>query len=119
LAKLLNIPMIHFDFDKHAIRSDARVELEKLIAVLEEYPDLRINIRSHTDSRGTHAYNQKLSERRAQSTYDYLVKARIAADRMEYEGLGETELLNECADNVPCSAAKHQENRRSEFIVIE
>lgn len=119
LAKLLNIPMIHFDFDKHAIRSDARVELEKLIAVLEEYPDLRINIRSHTDSRGTHAYNQKLSERRAQSTYDYLVKAGIAADRMEYEGLGETELLNECADNVPCSAAKHQENRRSEFIVIE
>src|SRR5699024_4582191 len=82
LAKLLNIPIIHFDFDKSNIRPDAEVELQKVLAIMEEYPDLKINIRSHTDSRGSAFYNQGLSERRAKSTFQYLVDKGIAKDRM-------------------------------------
>ena len=118
LAKVLNIPMIHFDFDKWDIRSDAAVELEKVVAVLNEYPELRINIRSHTDSRGSDTYNKVLSERRAASTLDYLVSRGISKDRLQSEGLGETELVNGCSNGVPCTKAEHQANRRSEFIVI-
>lgn len=119
LAKVLNIPIIHFDFDKHNIRPDAEVELAKLLVVLEEHPDLKINIRSHTDSRGSDVYNQALSERRAKSTYDYLTRKGINHKRMTYEGLGEWELVNGCSDDVHCTEEEHQENRRSEFIVID
>lgn len=119
LAKVLNIPIIHFDFDKHNIRPDAEVELAKILVVMEEYPDLKINIRSHTDSRGSFEYNEALSQRRAKSTYDYLVRKGINHKRMTYEGLGEYELVNGCSDDVHCSEAQHQQNRRSEFIVVE
>ncbi len=119
LAKVLNIPMIYFDFDKSNIRPDAAADLEKVYQVLLEYPELRINIRSHTDSRGSHAYNEALSDRRAKSTRKYLIDKGIDPSRLESEGLGETELVNECKDGVPCSIEKHQENRRSEFIVLE
>jgi len=118
LAKVLNIPMIYFDFDKWDIRSDAAVELEKVVAVLNEYPELRINIRSHTDSRGSDTYNKMLSERRAASTLDYLVSRGISKDRLQSEGLGETELVNGCSNGIPCTKAEHQANRRSEFIVV-
>lgn len=119
LAKVLSIPIIHFDFDKHNIRPDAEVELAKILVVMEEHPDLRINIRSHTDSRGSDVYNQALSQRRAKSTYDYLVRKGIDHKRMTYEGLGEWELVNGCSDDVYCTEKEHQENRRSEFIVLE
>ncbi len=119
LAKILNIPKIYFDFDKYNIRPDAQVELEKVYQVLKQYPKLRLKIRSHTDSRGSDAYNQKLSEKRAQSTKAYLVNKGINADRLETEGVGESELVNGCSNGVPCTEEQHQANRRSEFIVIE
>lgn len=119
LAKVLNIPIIYFDFDKSNIRPDAQVELEKVYAVLMEYPKLRINIRSHTDSRGSDSYNQALSERRAKSTREYLISKGIDGQRLKSEGLGESELVNRCSNGVPCSVEEHQENRRSEFIVLE
>ncbi len=119
LAKVLNIPMIYFDFDKSNIRPDAQVELEKVLAALNEYPQLRLAIRSHTDSRGSDVYNQGLSQRRAQATLDYLVKNGIDKTRLTAEGLGETELVNHCSNGVPCSAEEHQKNRRSEFIVLD
>lgn len=70
LAKVLNIPMIYFDLDKSNIRPDTKVELEKVLAALNQYPQLKLAIRSHTDSRGSDTYNQKLSQRRAHSTMD-------------------------------------------------
>jgi outer membrane protein OmpA-like peptidoglycan-associated protein len=78
---------------------------------------MKINIRSHTDSRASFAYNEKLSDRRAKSTKDWLIKNGIAADRLTSEGLGENELVNKCADNVKCTEEEHQLNRRSEFII--
>ena len=117
LAKVLNIPIIYFDFDKSNIRKDAQVELEKLLAALNQYPNLKIEIRSHTDSRGNDAYNKALSQRRATSTLKYLVENGISEDRLSATGLGETELVNKCSNGIPCSAEEHQKNRRSEFIV--
>lgn len=119
LAKVLNIPIIYFDFDKSNIRKDAQVDLEKVLIVLQEHENLRINIRSHTDSRGNSNYNQSLSQRRAVSTMNYLVSKGIDSRRLTFEGLGESELVNNCGDNEQCSEVEHQENRRSEFIVID
>ncbi len=119
LAKVLNIPIIYFDFDKSNIRQDAQVELEKVFAALKQYPQLKLNIRSHTDSRGNDAYNKTLSERRAQATLNYLVEKGIDNSRLKYEGLGERELVNNCSNGVVCTAEEHQKNRRSEFIVIK
>src|SRR5690606_10477361 len=108
---------IYFDFDKSNIRKDAQVELEKLLAALNQYPNLKIEIRSHTDSRGNDAYNKALSQRRATSTLKYLVENGISEERLSATGLGETELVNKCSNGIPCSAEEHQKNRRSEFIV--
>lgn len=117
LGPLLSINDILFDFDKSNIRPDALVELEKLIAVMQKYPKLKIEIRSHTDSRGSDRYNEALSERRAKSTLQYLVERGIGTDRLSAKGFGESQLLNQCANGVPCSEAEHLRNRRSEFLI--
>lgn len=119
LAKVLNIPIIYFDFDKSDIRKDAQVELEKLLAALNQYPNLKIEIRAHTDSRGNDNYNKGLSQRRATSTLNYLVENGIDGTRLSAVGLGETELVNNCGNDVDCPEEEHQKNRRSEFIVKE
>ena len=116
LGKLIN--PIYFDFDKSYIRPDAAVELAKIIEILKEYPELHIDVRSHTDSRGNDAYNLALSERRNQSTIDYIInEGGIASERLTGRGYGETQLLNKCSNGVKCSEEQHQLNRRSEFIV--
>ena len=119
LAKLLQLSTIYFDFDKYDIRPDAEVELQKVIAALEKYPSLKIKANSHTDSRGPDAYNLWLSQKRAQASVNYMISKGISADRLRYEGFGETQLLNDCDDGVRCSAQDHQKNRRSEFIIFE
>jgi outer membrane protein OmpA-like peptidoglycan-associated protein/tetratricopeptide (TPR) repeat protein len=117
LAELLDIEQIYFDFDKSNIRRDAALELAKIQAFLELYPQTRIEIRSHTDSRAPDAYNDALSERRAQSTRNWLIDNGIDADRITAKGYGERQLVNDCGNNSNCTAAQHQLNRRSEFIV--
>lgn len=118
LAKTFDISIIYFDLDKWNIRHDAAVDLEKIIAVMKQYPNMKVDIRSHTDSRQTHKYNEKLSDRRAKSTLEYMVKNGIERNRLSAKGFGETQLVNGCSDGVPCSEADHQKNRRSEFIVL-
>lgn len=118
IAKLLN-PIL-FDFDKSYIRPDAAVELAKVIEVMKEYPQLRIDVRSHTDSRGNDAYNMALSQRRNDATIKYIVeKGGIDPDRLTGRGYGESQLLNDCGNGAQCTEAEHQLNRRSEFIVME
>ena len=115
----LKINMIYFDFDKFNIRSDAASELDKLVEVMKTYPAMVIKIESHTDSRGKRAYNKYLSDKRAKSTRDYLVSKGIEPERIQSAiGYGEERLLNECNGTVRCSSAKHQLNRRSEFIIV-
>ena len=117
LANVFGINLIYFDLDKWNIRPDAAVDLAKILDVLEQYPTMKIDIRSHTDSRASFAYNEKLSDRRAKSTRDWLIKKGIAPNRLTAKGFGERELINKCADGVPCTEAEHQLNRRSEFII--
>ncbi|MEZ4793206.1 MAG: OmpA family protein [Gelidibacter sp.] len=120
LAKTLDIPIIYFDFDKSNIRPDAEVELQKVIAVLKKYPTMKIDVKSHTDSRASTAYNDALSKRRNKSTIDYIVKkGGIDKDRLTGNGYGESQLVNKCSDGVECTEAEHQLNRRSEFIIVK
>ncbi len=120
LFKVLKLEPIYFDLDKYYIRADAEVELQKIIAALRQYPELKIDVRSHTDSRSSRWYNKRLSERRAQSTIKYIIKkGGIAKDRITGRGYGEYELLNKCKDGVKCSEEEHQLNRRSEFIIMK
>lgn len=118
LAKALSLRHIYFDLDKSYIRKDAKVELEKIVEVLTQNPTIKIEIGSHTDSRQTKQYNQGLSQRRAKSTLDYLVKRGINKNRLTAKGYGETQLVNQCADGVKCSEAEHQLNRRSTFVIV-
>lgn len=113
----LSLQPIYFDFDRYNIRPDAEIELAKILAAMREYPQLVIHIESHTDSRGSHAYNELLSERRAQSTLEWLVSKGISRDRLSAKGYGESRLINECKDGAQCSEEAHQLNRRSMFII--
>ncbi|MBK1441895.1 OmpA family protein [Parapedobacter sp. ISTM3] len=109
---------IYFDFDKADIRPDAALELDKIAAFLNSDPDARIELSAHADSRGTHEYNLKLTQRRADSAVAYLVSKGIAADRLVAKGYGFAKLANHCAKGVECTEEEHQWNRRVEFFVI-
>jgi len=109
---------IYYDFNQAYIREDAIPELEKLLSTLELNPDLIIEIGSHTDSRGSFKYNNRLSQRRAESIVRWLAKNGIEKSRLVAKGYGENVNVNNCSNNVPCSEEEHQYNRRTEFKVI-
>ncbi|CDF80052.1 OmpA/MotB family protein [Formosa agariphila KMM 3901] len=110
---------IFFDFDKWDIRTDAAYELENIVSVMREHPNMVIKIESHTDSRGPDNYNLTLSDKRAKSTRDYILSREIDPSRIESAiGYGETQLINECANGVKCTKEQHQANRRSKFIIL-
>lgn len=111
---------IYFDFDKYNVREDAAVELDKVVYVLQKFPNVIIKIESHTDSRGTDAYNMKLSDNRAKATYNYIISKGIKPERIQsVNGYGETRLLNKCSNGVTCTDEEHQLNRRSDFIIVK
>lgn len=119
LSDLLQLDPIYFDIDKFQIRTDAEVELQKIIAVMKSYPEMRIDVRSHTDSRAGDSYNKILSDKRATATKDYIIeKSGISSKRILGRGYGETQLVNSCSNGINCSEAEHALNRRSEFIIL-
>ena len=117
----LNLNTIYFDFDKHSIRKDAALELDKIVNLMQnDYPEMVIRIESHTDSRGKLSYNDRLSIDRANSTYEYLISKGIAPERIAaHEGFGERRLTNGCEDGEKCEEEQHQLNRRTQFIVVK
>ncbi|RMB56059.1 flagellar motor protein MotB [Dokdonia sinensis] len=120
LFNLLDLQPIYFDYDKSFIRNDAAMELEKIINYMKEFPSVKIEVKSHTDARGNDSYNLALSERRNAATKAYLIEqGNITPNRLSGRGYGETQLTNNCSNNVPCAKEDHQANRRSEFIIIE
>lgn len=123
LLDKLGIKMIYFDLDKSNIRPDAAVELAKILDVLEQYPTMELDIRSHTDCRQTAKYNLSLSDRRAKSTVAWLIKQGISPKRLTGKGYGESQLVNDCAceptNKSECTEEQHQANRRSEFIITK
>lgn len=110
---------IYYDFDKANIREDASVGLMQLLRILQENPQARVELASHTDSRGPDPYNQGLSERRAKSAVEWLVAHGIERGRLEVRGHGEAQLRNHCGNGVPCTEYEHQRNRRTEVTVIK
>ena len=119
VGKTYTLENIYYDFDKWDIREDAKPELNKLIKILKDNPTIKIELYSHTDSRGTNAYNLKLSDNRAKAAIAYLIESGIDSSRLTAIGFGEEKLLNSCSDNVTCTDEQHQENRRTEFKIIE
>ncbi|WP_430908329.1 OmpA family protein [Maribacter sp. 2-571] len=116
----IKIGIIFFDFDESYITKSAASELNKVVFVMNEYPNMVIKIESHTDSRGNDTYNEKLSDRRAKATREFLIKQGIAAERLESAiGYGEKQLMNDCDNNTTCSDRQHDLNRRSEFIILK
>jgi outer membrane protein OmpA-like peptidoglycan-associated protein len=119
LGTCFGIKMIYFDFDKSDIRIEAALDLEKILDVLNQYPKMKLDIRSHTDSRGSFKYNEALSDRRAKSTINWLIKNGVNKNRLVGKGYGENQLVNQCSDGVECTEDEHQLNRRSEFLITE
>ncbi|MGG5570921.1 OmpA family protein [Myroides odoratimimus] len=119
LGKRLALAPIYFDHDSAIIRTDAQFELAKVVMMMKNNPTMKIQVRSHTDSKGSDAYNMGLSERRAQTTVDWLIYQGINPSRLSAKGYGETNIINHCQNNVPCLEKEHQQNRRSEFIIME
>ncbi|MHA6250096.1 OmpA family protein [Pontibacter sp. CAU 1760] len=117
LEKAIVLENIYYDLDKWEIREDAKKELDKLVGLLQSNPKIEIELSSHTDSRESKNYNQRLSERRAQSAVDYLVSKGISRSRLTGKGYGKTRLVNGCTDGAKCSEAEHQLNRRTEFTI--
>ena len=110
--------IIYYDFDKDFLRELSKEKLNEITAYMIKHPELDLVIESHTDSRATDKYNQKLSERRSKSVTNYLEEKGVVGDRVKSAWFSETRLVNDCGDGAPCPAPKHQLNRRSELKLI-
>lgn len=109
---------VYFGYDKFNITAKAAKELDKIANILNNNKNIHIEVSSYTDSRGTNAYNLKLSERRAKASADYLVALGISRSRITTKGYGESKMVNKCFDGIECSEAAHEKNRRTEFIFL-
>ncbi len=116
---IIRLDNIHYDFAKWDIRPDAAAELDKVVALLQQSPDIRVELGSHTDSRGSTAYNDRLAQNRAESAVAYIVGKGVNKSRITARGYGERQLLVNCPDGVPCTEAQHQANRRTEIKILE
>jgi outer membrane protein OmpA-like peptidoglycan-associated protein len=110
---------IYYDFDKSNIRADAEIVLNKLLLIMENNPTLKIELSSHTDSRGRDVYNLLLSNRRAKEAVNYIIKKGISSERIIAKGYGESKLTNRCSNGIKCSIAEHQANRRTVITILD
>lgn len=118
LSEMVQINPINFDFNKYNIRPDAAIELDKIVDIMNKYPEMEVELGSHTDSRGSADYNEKLSDRRAKASAAYIKEKITFPERIYGKGYGESKIINKCVDGVPCSDDEHEVNRRTEFKVI-
>lgn len=117
-STVIRLDKIYYAYDKCDINARSAEELNRLIKLMNDYPDMIIELSSHTDSRGSNAYNQKLSQCRADAAVAYILGKGILKSRIIAIGYGESKLVNECSDGVKCSEKQHQENRRTEFKIV-
>jgi len=114
VAEKIELNSIYFDFEKSNIKSEAAFELDNLVQVMIKYPEMTVSIESHTDSKGPSSHNQKLSEKRAKTTMQYVISKGIDSSRLSAVGKGESNPIVECSN---CNEEEDQLNRRSEFII--
>lgn len=118
--EMIIVNPIFFNYDKWDITPQAIVELDRVVFAMQKFPNLRIKIESHTDSRGKDAYNMKLSDNRAKATQVYIISKGINAERIESAiGYGESRPVNKCVNGVKCTEEEYSKNRRSDFIIIQ
>jgi outer membrane protein OmpA-like peptidoglycan-associated protein len=116
--KVIRLDKIYYDYDKCDIKPRAAEELNRLVKLMDDFPDMIIELSSHTDSRGSDSYNLELSQCRANSAVAYIIGKGILKNRIMAKGYGESKLVNKCSDNVECTEDQHQENRRTEFKIV-
>jgi outer membrane protein OmpA-like peptidoglycan-associated protein len=119
VGEVVKLENIYYDFDKFDIRPDAARELDRFVQFMNKYPGLVVELRSHTDSRGSDTYNQWLSQKRAESAVAYVIGKGIDKSRITARGYGESKPVNQCVNRVPCTEEEHQMNRRTEFVVVK
>jgi peptidoglycan-associated lipoprotein len=118
INEAIRLNNIYYDFDDDKILQDAEKDLTFLLGLMKQYPDMVIELSSHTDAQGNDAYNERLSQRRAQSAKNWLVSKGIKENRIEAVGYGEDNILNHCINGIDCTDEEHRLNRRTEFKII-
>ena len=118
IGTIVPLKNINYDYNKSNIRADAAKELDNVVMLLNKYPNLSLELGSHTDARGSDEYNAILSGQRAKSAHAYLMKKGISLSRITFKGYGESTLINQCVNGVKCNDTTHEENRRTEIKVL-
>ncbi len=116
---VFDLPNVYFEYNSYIIKPFAKKELDKVTEVMKSFPDMEIELSSHTDCRGSAAYNLGLSALRAQACVLYLDSNGVNKRRLIAIGYGEEKIVNKCKDGVPCTEQEHAVNRRTEFKVIK
>ncbi|MFK7774742.1 MAG: DUF2225 domain-containing protein [Saprospiraceae bacterium] len=118
IDKPIELKNILFDFNEAKILPEAEPDLQLVLELMNQYPDMIVELGSHTDAQGNDSYNQKLSQRRATSSKAWLTERGISSSRIKAVGYGETQIRNQCVNGVKCPDEEHRYNRRSEFKII-
>ena len=119
INQAIRLDNIYYDLDDDKILVDAEKDLNTLLGLLNQYPDMVIELSSHTDAQGAGPYNKRLSARRAESAKNWLLDEGIDDDRIQTVGYGESQILNKCVNGVKCRDSEHRVNRRTEFKILE
>ena len=117
-GSVFQLPNIYYNFNDASIRPDAKVDLDALAGFLSQYPDVEIELSSHTDSRGGSRYNKKLSQKRAENAVSYLIREGLPSNRLIAVGYGEDAIRNHCTNGKECTEDEHQYNRRTEVKIL-
>jgi len=112
------IKPLYYDLDKYYIRYNDKVRLDEIIMLMKQYPEMVLEVASHTDARASKPYNVTLSKNRTNSVVKYLTDHGINRDRIVAKWFGEIYPVNGCVDGVPCTEEEHQQNRRTEFKIL-
>ncbi|NNE26848.1 MAG: OmpA family protein, partial [Saprospiraceae bacterium] len=118
VGSIITFNNIYYSYNSYSIEEGAAYELDALAEYLANNPNVRIELVAHTDARGYSEYNQNLSKKRASAAKDYLILKGIDAQRIKFNGKGETEIRNHCKNGVQCSDEDHNYNRRTEVIIL-
>ncbi|GAB3172618.1 carboxypeptidase regulatory-like domain-containing protein [Telluribacter humicola] len=116
---VVQVDNIYYDLDKWGLRAEAKLELDKLVSAMKKYPEMKIELCSHTDNRASALYNKALSQRRARTAKLYLTSKGIASQRIDARGYGESRPVNHCKDGVDCTDQEYQQNRRTEIKILD
>ena len=119
MDELANLNKVYFRFDSSYLVSSDHAKLDELVAFMNKYPDVVIEVKGNADARGEAKYNQWLSQRRADSTVKYVVASGISSDRIYGKGYGETQISNGCTDGVHCTSEEHRINRVTDYVMVE